>query len=231
VHVSCGPVYLDGYNLVIRSDHMPDNDNERRSAAELEKLGLEIEKLRRDIASSVKLERYDLAIKLLPSLTVIVTVLGFAFTLLQYRVDQQEKRGAAEEQLTKEFKERAESAQRELATEQRQFMKPLLEKQQSLYFEASSATAIIASSSDQRERTQAANTFWRLYWGPLAMVESTDVSGAMKSFGYCLSKENRCDSDELRHRSLALASALEASMLKTWKANPSDFTNEQFTYR
>jgi hypothetical protein len=220
---------LSVYNLV--PDPMPDDSNERRPTAELEKLELEIEKLRREIASSVKLERFDLAIKLLPSLTVIVTVLAFGFSVWQYRMDQQARRVTAEHQLAEESAERAEAAQHELETEQRQFMKPLLEKQQTLYFEASSAASIIASSSDRGERIQAVNTFWKLYWGPLVMVESTDVSGAMKSFGHCLTEEDHCNSDELKHRSLALASALEDSMLKTWKANPGDFTNQQFVYR
>ena len=210
---------------------MPDHDQERRSAAELEKLGLEIEKLRIEIASSAKLKRYDLALRLLPSLTVIVTVLGFGFSVWQYRADQKGKQAAAEQELAKESKERAERTQRELEAEQREFMKPLLEKQQALYFEASSAAATIASSSDARERARAVDSFWRLYWGPLAMIETTNVSGAMKKFGYCLTKEEQCDADDLQQRSLALSSALEESMLKTWNAKPSDFTNQQFLYR
>ena len=40
-----------------------------------------------------------------------------------------------------------------------------------------------------------------------------------------------CDAQEKRKRSLALASALETSLLNTWNAKPEDFTKGQFLYR
>jgi hypothetical protein len=162
--------------------------------------------------------------------TVLVAVLGFVFTVWQYRSEQQKKRAAIDAQSARDKAERDERARRDSDSAQREFMKPLIEKQQALYFEASNAAATIASSSDDRERSKARDTFWRLYWGPLVMVESTQVSRAMKSFGSCLGRV-QCKADEIKNRSLALASALEASMLKTWNAKPEEFTNNQFIYR
>ena len=81
------------------------------------------------------------------------------------------------------------------------------------------------------ERRKAEARFWILYLGPLVMVESTDVSGAMKKFGRCLTGQDTCDAAELNDRSLALASTLETSMLNTWNAKPDEFIKGQFVYR
>lgn len=53
----------------------------------------------------------------------------------------------------------------------------------------------------------------------------------MKHFGRCLGRVKECNADEIKSRSLALASALEASTLKTWNAKPEEFTSNQFMYR
>jgi|SRR5882672_1752572 len=190
-----------------------------RAEVELQKLRLEVLKLQIDVASSEKLQRLNLVLQVLPTVTVLLAVIGFVFTVWQYRSEQQERRAATVLQSTKD----SESAQRE-------FMKPLIEKQQALYFEAASAAATIASTSDVKERKKATDTFWRLYWGPLVMVESMEVSGEMKEFGHCLDGSQRCAAAE-KTLSLALASALETSMLKTWNEKPEEFTNNQFIYR
>ncbi|HUR33305.1 MAG TPA: hypothetical protein VM032_05885 [Vicinamibacterales bacterium] len=190
------------------------------ASLESRKLALEVEKLGLDIASMRRVQRFELALRLMPSLAVIVTVLGFGFSVLQYTGEQAKDRKAVEEQ-----------AIRSAEASQREFMKPLLDKQQELYFEAATAAAVIASSPDLAARRQAEARFWTLYWGPLVMVESTEVSGAMKAFGRCLSGEEQCSSSDLQGRSLTLASALETSILKTWNARPDDFVKGQFVYR
>jgi hypothetical protein len=189
-----------------------------RPAVELRKLELEVEKLKLDITSSARIQRFDLVLRLMPALTIMVTVLGFVFTVWQYSHEQARARAAAERQSVRDAEAR-----------QREFMKPLLEKQQQLYFEAAAAT--ITSSSNPSQRQQAEAKFWILYWGPLVMVESTDVSGAMKAFGMCLSGNKKCSDGEVQNRSLALASTLETSILRTWNAKPEEFTKEQFVYR
>ncbi len=191
-----------------------------RVSMESRKLELEVEKLALDVASARRVRRFDLLLRLLPSLTIMVTVLGFGFSVWQYTSEQAKDRAAAERQ-----------AIREAEASQREFMKPLLNKQQELYFEAATAAAVIASSPDAGERAQAERKFWTLYWGPLVMVESTDVSGAMKAFGRCISGEDKCSGSDTQNRSLALASTLEASILKTWNARPEDFIKGQFVYR
>jgi hypothetical protein len=202
-----------------------------RPEAELQKLRLEIQKLTLDVAGARKFARLDVALRLMPTATILVTVLGFMFTVWQYRTEQAKNRLASEQQAGKEAAERAERARKDTETAQREFMRPLLEKQQELYFEAATAAATIVSTRDAAERRKAEGKFWILYRGPLVMVESTDVSGAMKKFGRCLTGEDPCDAGELNDRSLALASTLETSMLKTWNAKPDEFIKGQFVYR
>jgi hypothetical protein len=64
---------------------MPEITNHVHSEAELQKLRLEIQQLQIDIANSERLRRFDLAMKLVPAVAVLVTVLGFVFTVWQYR--------------------------------------------------------------------------------------------------------------------------------------------------
>jgi hypothetical protein len=213
------------------SDSRSQDYNISRSEAELEKIRLEIERLRIEIPNIRRSKSIDLVVRLTPLITVTIATLGFMFSVYQYRAEQRINREAQQAQLTKETNERAERDKRDRVLAQREFMKPLLERQHELYFEASSAAATIASSKNPDERRKAENTFWKLYWGPLVFVESTDVSGAMLRFGNCLSGVQACSDDELKNRSLSIASAMEASILKTWNLKPEDFTQNQFLYR
>lgn len=191
-----------------------------RSAVELEKLKLEVEKLKADIGKSGRGQILDSLVRLTPLISVLIAVFGVTFSVYQYNAEQRKNRIARDEQSKKE----ASAAQRE-------FMKPLLERQQQLYFEASSAAATIASSSNPDERRKAEDAFWKLYWGPLIFVESKEVSAAMKKFGSCLDRTENCDPGELKNRSLSLASTMETSLLKTWNAKPEEFVQNQFIYR
>jgi len=64
---------------------------------------------------------------------------------------------------------------------------------------ASEAAATIATTTDTAERRKAEARFWvLLYQGPMVMVETTDVSGAMKAFGRCLDGTEKCSGGEVR---------------------------------
>ena len=80
------------------------------------KVELEVEKLTLEVANARRTQRFDLVLRLLPSLTIMVTVLGFGFSVWQYYREQAKGRQAAERQ-----------AIREAEASQREFMKPLLE--------------------------------------------------------------------------------------------------------
>jgi hypothetical protein len=144
-----------------------------------------------------------------PLVTGLVAVLGFPFGVFQYRKQQKLNRDAA-----------AESRDRE-------FYRPLWEKQLALYFDASEAAATIATSSDPEARRQAEAKFWMLYSGPLVVVESPEVSGAMKNFGKCLEDETRGGIQEL---SLALASAFQISLTHGADLRLVEFSKGKFDY-
>jgi hypothetical protein len=103
-------------------------------------------------------------------------------------------------------------------TSLREFIKPVREAQLKLYQEASSAAAQIATlQQESPEWIKARQEFLRLYYGPLAIVESFDhatesgerltVERAMIIFKSCLDDEKQCNElgANLSGLSLALA--------------------------
>ena len=100
---------------------------------------------------------------------------------------------------------------------EKDFRKPYWERQVSLYFEATSAAAILASSQNEKDLAEAEALFWRLYWGPLALVEDRRVEKAMFRFGKCLNQG--CPKRDLQDLSLALAYACRHSLGASWDIN------------
>ncbi len=102
-----------------------------------------------------------------------------------------------------------------LDTAGKNLRKPFWERQLALYVEATSAAATLASSSDIEMKSAAEATFWRLYFGPLAIVEDEGVEAAMVKLGRCLQLQDY-DKGELEKLSLALAHACRDSIGNTW---------------
>jgi hypothetical protein len=96
--------------------------------------------------------------------------------------------------------------------------KPFSSKRQDLYFAAVSAAAIIASEVTPERRSKAEATFWRLYWGTMAVVEDKAVEGAMVAFGKQL-YESPNDLGELRRRALSLARTCRAGLAESWQVD------------
>ena len=195
-----------------------------RQRLETEKLKLEVAALKRQSSQGRSLSSY------VPLISVLVTVAGFGFGIYQYRAQQIQNRESQERLARQENEARDRQAARDRENAQRDFMKPLLDKQLSLYFEASATAATIVKTTDDAERKKAINNFWRLYYGPLVMVETTGVSGSMKSFGFCLDGTENCDENVLRNRALALATSLQTALLNSWNMKPEDFTKDKFQY-
>lgn len=206
---------------------MADTEADRqldRQTLETEKLRLEVAALRRQSGQGRSLSSY------VPLISVLVTVAGFGFGIYQYRAQQIQNRESQERLARQENEARDRQAARDRENAQREFMKPLLDKQLSLYFEASTTAATIVKTTDEAERKRAINNFWRLYYGPLVMVESTAVSGSMKSFGFCLDGTDQCNENDLRDRALSLATNLQRALLNSWNMKPEDFTKDKFQY-
>ncbi|HYX71479.1 MAG TPA: hypothetical protein VE732_01805 [Nitrososphaera sp.] len=190
------------------------NQSNNLAAAQLEKLKLEIEDLRNKGKWDERISRY------IPLISVLVTVAGFTFGVYQFRV--QHKANLVSQEKTAKFNDEQ---------SKREFAKPLFEKQLALYLEATEATATIANTQDPTERKAAEKKFWQLYYGPLAIVESKDVSGAMKDFGDCLDGIiKNCDNSKLQELSLILATKAQKSIAHDWGATLFDFAKDKFHY-
>ncbi len=213
------------------SKPLRDDQNTLLQSAQLEKLRLENEKLKFELETLKKGKGLGSFIPYLPLITVLVTIAGFGFGIFQYRAQQQANRQAQAEQSKKDREAREIQSKKDTETAQREFMKPLLQNQLSLYLQATAAAATISSSTDPVERKKATNDFWRLYEGPLIMVESKEVSGAMIAFSYCLNEPGNCDKAEMSKRAHAIASRMQESLLRSWNTNPENFAADKFTYR
>lgn len=167
------------------------------SAAQLEKMNLEIESLKKNRGG---LARY------LPLLTTLVAVAGFLFGIYQYKAQHDERL-------------RAESVAKE-----REFKKALWERQLNYYLEAAQAASTLASFNEsdgkdiQPERTKARVRFWQLYYGELAVIEDRNVSEAMVQYGRCLRDYDlrECDQNILKKRARSLAQECRNAVARSW---------------
>ena len=100
---------------------------------------------------------------------------------------------------------------------------PFLEKQLEISFEASDVAARLATETDPTKWEQARKEFWRLYWGPLGIVEDRAVEKAMVALGMIVPKhpvENpELPMATLEGPSLRLAHATRKLILGSWKVD------------
>jgi hypothetical protein len=108
--------------------------------------------------------------------------------------------------------------------EQRQANKrPFLEKQLALCFEAVEAASRLANETKWDAWEEARLTFWRLYWGPLGMVEDQKVKHAMEEFGNILANipilasPETLPRPELQQPSYRLSHAARDLIISSWK--------------
>ncbi|MDB4883003.1 MAG: hypothetical protein JWL95_1769 [Gemmatimonadetes bacterium] len=193
---------------------MPPDLETRERELRIEKLQGEIDQLKRARDEKGRVKQW------LPLVTSLVPVLALLFAVTQFTAAQR----AAQQQLVR-------NAIADSIASERAFMRAVLDRQLSTYFEATSAAATIASSKSATDRARAIDAFWRLYFGPLVMLESPDVSGAMKQVGACLETAAvACTEAELKNRSLALASALQKDYFASWKLGPDRYAERTINY-
>ena len=168
------------------------------------------EKLALEIAALSRTTKWEPLIRLTPLISILVTAGALAITAWQV---SEERRGALE-------------------TTRRESMRPILDRQVSSYFEASKVVARLAQAGARfRERPDDVRQFWEFYNGPLIMVESHGVSGAMKAFGNCLSGKDSCSEDEMQRRSRVLASEMLVSIGEDSRMTVENFAKTRFSYR
>ena len=108
--------------------------------------------------------------------------------------------------------------------QQHERQRPFLERQLQHYFEASESASKVANLPDGKDRAEAVQKFWQLYWGPLAVVEDSDVERAMVNFSGALRSDDS-DRATLQHRSLELAHAFRGSLEKQWGTTLGELQN------
>lgn len=99
------------------------------------------------------------------------------------------------------------------------FRKPYWEKQLQLYEQATSAAALLASSEDEAAWQAALQDFWRLYLGPLCLVEDRAVEQAMVEMGALLGEASfaTAEREALQNAALTLAVACRESVRRDWR--------------
>lgn len=193
--------------------------NTSREELEVEKLALENQKLRLDLERDRNPDFWSWMVRLSPLLASTLAVAGFLFGVMQYVGQEKASRDAAFQQ-----------GRRDSESRDREFMKPLWEKELELYFRATTAAATIATTKDRPKRDAAEREFWELYEGPLIVVESHSLSGAMKAFGQCLNGSDQCDEAELRNRSRVIGSAVQEAIQESAELRLSEFSKNKFSY-
>jgi hypothetical protein len=131
--------------------------------------------------------------------TAVGLVAAGIYTLFQY-IDLKDKERQDRE------KDRA-TLQLQIATTAFSAKQAFSSKHLELCSQASGDAGIIATSKDQTKQRSAKEDFWRLYWGPLGIVEESAVATAMVAFGKCL--DGHCDKP-ITSLSLNLAHACRA---------------------
>jgi hypothetical protein len=98
---------------------------------------------------------------------------------------------------------------------------PFLTKQLELGFQAADAAARLATETDPAEWEKARTTFWRLYWGPLSVVEDREVEAAMVTFGKLIPQGPVPDLplQALQRPSLDLAHTVRDLILASWNVD------------
>ena len=177
------------------------------------KLQLECEKLELESAAqrggAPKPSKRQLALQLVPALTALISVAGFLWGVWLYQGTKEKERQTAE----------------------REFMKPWLESQRSIYTEALIAASVRANSPNAPARAKAEQDFWQLYHGRMVLVETREVSGAMVQMGNCFDRgDELCSLSRRPELTRALASAMAHSMGVTAKMTYEDFARNQFRY-
>ena len=96
---------------------------------------------------------------------------------------------------------------------------PFLTKQLEISFEASDAAARLATETDPDLWEGARKDFWRLYWGPLSVVEDQAVKDAMVALGKSVPRQPGppvLPMASLQQLSFQLALAVRGQILRNW---------------
>ncbi len=108
------------------------------------------------------------------------------------------------------------------ATSKQKNLEPFLQKQLSITLSATEALSSLAVETEPAKWEESRKTFWKLYWGSLAIVEDNEVAKAMVQAGSLVPKSPVADPklpmSVLNSPSLNLAHKARDLILKSWDA-------------
>lgn len=164
------------------------------------------------------LKRADLRIKrtevVAKYVSLLVLLIGIAIPFYQYVNTLRQERQDREDKRIHEAAQR----NKEVEAASREARKPFLERQQALYFEATSAASKLATLEGGAERDAARKRFYHLFWGELSVVEDELVEGAMVRFKNTLElyESGGAGKWDLEQMSLTLARSCRDSLARGW---------------
>jgi hypothetical protein len=146
----------------------------------------------------------DILVGALPSLIAVGGGLWAVYKYLKDKREAQEKDLAAKTQANE--------------TARIESQKPFSAKQQEVYFDLLSTTALISNRITEPDkdpiRAQAMEHFWILFWGVLPVVANQAVAHAADDFSVAL--DNPMDFVPLRNASMDLARACRGALGTAW---------------
>jgi len=107
----------------------------------------------------------------------------------------------------------------QLTTARIEAQKPFLDKRLQLYLDATTAAATIATSKNESEVEKAKEQFWKLYLGPMIVVQDPTVENPMRQFADCLQDSKKCDAP-IAELARGLAQTCNRSLTRDWVPNP-----------
>lgn len=147
--------------------------------------------------------RNSTAETLLKLLSPLLAVAAFVWGIYTYR-------DTSQQQLARQKAD----AERTAETRRIEATRPYLDKQLTLYTEATKVTASLATTTDEKERAKSKKRFMELYWGELGLVERDSVSRAMVKFREAL--DRNASAGELGILALAVAHACRDELAVSW---------------
>lgn len=146
--------------------------------------------------------------------SLIVLLVGIGIPLYQYVHTLKKEQQEREDKRANEANQR----NKEIEAALREARKPFLERQQSLYFEATAAASKLATLDKGAERDTARKRFYHLFWGELSVVEDELVEKAMVRFRNTLElyENGQASKSDLDQMSLTLAHSCRDSLARGW---------------
>ena len=104
-------------------------------------------------------------------------------------------------------------------------------KQQEIYFNLIEITSDVSNGEvGTPGRAHAESAFWRMFWGPLIMVEDRNVAVAADAFSLAL-HDDPTNGALLLNKSMDVAHACRASLGDIWSLNQADLPKSPMTQR